>query len=364
MLVMVVWAGGCAPRAQIADAEAESNPAALSKPTGLPAPAGGFTLAIADQTLTSDQIITTSLLKHFRPAARGNDFERFKRIARPQVEQLIVSRITNVLLYSKAKRQLGDKLDDALEKAVQTELTKFLAGFGGDYAKAQQALTQMGMDWESFKEQQKKMMLSQYYISSKLPDPAPVTYTDLLEEYNRLKKELFTIPETLRFRLIDIDIARIQPADPNQDRREAAGGLSNELIKRLNDGEDFAALAKQYSHGYRRDFGGLWNPVQPASLAYPYDVLAYLAKDIEPGQIAGPVEAGGHVFIMRLEEKKDRAVEPFENVQKQLEARIELDRRRLTLDRFGADVIQAAAIANKDAFVDFCLHQIYLRANQ
>ena len=338
-------------------------PAPVSR-ADLPAPKGGFTLAVGAQTLTGDQIITASLLERFRPAARSNDFERFKKIARPQVEHLIVSRITNVLLYSKAKRQLGEKVDEALEKAAQTELGKFLASFGGDYAKAQQALTQMGMDWDSFKEYQKKIMLSQYYISSKLPDPAPITYTDLLEEYDRLKHELFTTPAVLQFRLIDIQVAKVAVTDPNETRLQIAQDLAQELISRIEAGENFSELAKKYSHGHRAAFGGLWKPVQSQSLAAPYDILAVEAENMKPGRLAGPIQADGHLFIMKLEEKKDQTVEPFENVQKRLEAKIELDRRRKALDKFGADVILAAAVTNKDAFVDFCLLEIYQKANQ
>jgi len=330
----------------------------------LPEPVGGFALSVGSETITCSQIINPTLMQRLEPLARKTSLEVFKKQARPLFEQLVINKITEILLYSRAKTELGEKTDEALEKAAETETRRFVLNFGGDYARAEHALRQMNMDWEQFREHQKKMMLSQYYVSSKVSEPAPASYSDLLGEYNKVKKELFTIPAMLRFRLIDIDIAKLRPADPNQSRKEAAGDLSSKLIKLLNDGEDFAALAEQYSHGHRRSFGGLWNAVQPDSLAYPYDVLASLARDIKPGQIAGPVEAGGHIFIMKLEDKRSEGVEPFEKVQTQLEAKIRLERRKHALDKFGQSIVEQAQVANKDAFVGFCMEQVYEKCNQ
>jgi len=84
--------------------------------------------------------------------------------------------------------------------------------------------------------------------------------------------------------------------------------LAGELLGRIDNGEGFGALAGQYSHGHRRLFGGLWKPVQPESLAEPYDILAAEAEKIEPGRTTGPIEAanGEHIFIMKLEDKQSQ----------------------------------------------------------
>ena len=73
------------------------------------------------------------------------------------------------------------------------------------------------------------------------------------------------------------------------------------LYELLEQGEDFDELARQYSHGSFREFGGLWQSVQPDSLAAPYDLLAAEAENIEPGQITDLIVTAEHVFIMKLE---------------------------------------------------------------
>jgi len=363
-LLVSFFATGCALKQQEKPDDSVYTVISAASEADLPSPDGGFTLSVGGETITAGQVANPQLIEKLSPFAKQVDFEQFKKMTRGQIKQLVINRIVEILLYEQAKRQFAENLEDAIEKAVKTEVRKFVASFGADYAKAERALRQMDMDWDSFREYQKKIMLSQYYISTKVPRIGEVTYRQMLDEYNRVKDELFTLPASLRFHLIDIDIAKVQPDDPNQDKTEAAAGLAGELIKRLGAGEDFAALARRYSHGHRRNFGGLWNSVRPDSLAYPYDVLAVLARNTEPGRIAGPVEAGGHIFIMKLEEKVPATVEPFVKVQKQIEAKLRLERRKQAMDKFGRSIVEQAKVANNDAFVDFCLEEIYRRARE
>jgi hypothetical protein len=346
----------------------------LAQREGLPEASGGFVLAVGGETITSDEIITEPLLEHFKPLAQKSSLEQFKKQARPDIEQLLATRISNILLYQQAKRKAGTGVDleDALEKATESEVRRFIAGFDGDYARAEQTLKRMGMDWRSFREYQKKMILSQDYIRQQIPENRPVTYNELVSCYNEIKDEFFTIPATITFRLIDIQIPKLEMTDPNISRLEQAGKLANELMERLRKGEDFGELARQYSHGHRASFGGLWTPLQPSSLAEPYDILASEADKMTPGQIVGPIEAGArpprrqgeHIFIMKLEEKSPKSFMPLENVQKEVEAKILFDRRKRAADEFSANLVQQVALTEKDRFIDFCLEKICQMSNK
>ena len=48
-------------------------------------------------------------------------------------------------------RSTGEETEEGLEKAADSELRKFVLRFGGDQAKADEALQKMGLDRESFK---------------------------------------------------------------------------------------------------------------------------------------------------------------------------------------------------------------------
>ena len=361
LVPVLLLTAGCKVKPKFTEEELAQIP--LTQKTDLPKPSGGFVLVVGSETITSDEIITGPLLEHFRPFAQRNDFERFKKWAKPQLEQIVVTKVSDILLYNQAKKEAGEDIEERLEKLADGEVRKFVASFGGDYAKAEEALKEMRMDWHSFKEYQKKMILSQSYIASQLGKNKLITYSELLEYYNRMKDESFTAPAKLKFRLIDIQIEKLEVADPNQSRQQFAKKLAKELLGRIQAGEDFGELAAGYPQGQAI----VWRIVEtssPESLAEPYDILATRAKKVEPGQTAGPIEAGEHIFIMKLEEKQAESVEPLENVQKQVEEKIIFDRWKKAVGEFRAKLVQQAAPSKKSEFINFCLEKIYLMSNQ
>lgn len=99
--------------------------------------------------------------------------------------------------------------------------------------------------------------------------------------------------------------------------------------------------------------------MQPQSLSVPYDRLAAEAETMEPGQVSEPIITKDHIFIMKLEEKESARYEPFEKVQRRVEERLLLDRRKEALHRLDAEFRRQGALVETDEFVDFCLEKLY-----
>jgi len=361
LLAMTIVCGCGGDKAKFTPEELKAIP--LAQTENLPAISGGFVLSVADQTITDEQIIEP-MLGQMQPAARNSSFEEFKAAAEPVINRIVVNRIADILLFNRAKETGGDQIDEAVEKAVESEVMKFILQFGGDWAQAEEELRRMGMNWKSFREYQKRMILSQSYLASQLGEQEPVTHSELLETYNAMKESYFTSKATIEFQLIDIEKEKLQPADPNQTKDEYGRRLAGELMQRLETGEDFGELAGRFSNGYRAGFGGLWEPVQPKSLAEPYDVLAVQAGKISPGQLAGPIESGEHIFIMKLVSRQAGSVEPFEKVQEQVEGKIRFDRRKAAIDAISDKLVEQAAVADRQAFVNYCLRKMYTMSNK
>jgi hypothetical protein len=204
-------------------------------------------------------------------------------------------------------------------------------------------------------------MLSYSYIREQLSEENLITHSELLEYYNKMKEGLFRRPALIKFQLIDIEAAKLEVTDPNQSRQERAKSLANELLEQIKTGQDLNELAQKYPGV---SFIGLSKPVQPESLEKPYDILAAEAEKMEPGQISAPIEVGAHIFIMKLEEKRPRALVPFAKVQKQIEAQITFERRKKAIEKFNQKLAEQAKLGEKDRFADFCLEQIYQICNQ
>jgi parvulin-like peptidyl-prolyl isomerase len=361
IFIAVLFLAGCGAKPKFTPEQLAVMP--LAKRDGLPEASGGFALVVGDQTITAEDVIGP-VFERLAQVAQKSDFNGFKQLAGPVIEQQLVSRISDALLYSKARKEAGEQIDDELDRATTAEVRKFVMDFGGDYAKAEQALKQMGMDWGRFEQYKRRWILSQSYLAQQLPKNEPITYGEMTVAYDETKNQLYTMPAVCQFRLIDIEPARMQVIDPNKPRRQQAKDLAERIAGQIKQGEDFEKLARDYSHDHRASAGGLWRKVDPASLAPPYDVLAKKAESMRPGQVTDVIENQGHFFIMQLVEFKPKSVEPFEKVQSQVKARIAFDRLRQALDKLNNELLQQASAADKSKFVDFCVREIYRMANK
>ncbi|MDO8301710.1 MAG: peptidyl-prolyl cis-trans isomerase, partial [Sedimentisphaerales bacterium] len=332
----------------------------------LPSCSGGMVLPVNGELITVNEVIS-SQLEELRPMAEKGDYLDFRRNARPLIDQGISNRISNIVLHQKAKKEMKEGIDEQLDKAADTEIRQFLAGFNGNYADAEKAIKKMGMDWKSFREYQKKLILVQYFLSEELKDKRPITYSEMHQYYENAKDEQFHTAAMIQFRLIDIVPARFKPDanDPNLTREKAAQRLADTVMEKLKAGEDFGALAKQYSYDpVRAPLGGLWTPVSVGSLAAPYDVLETAAAKLEPGQVAGPIEAKDRIFILKLESKRAESYEPFEKVQHTVEISIKLQRRKDAVDKMVNKLMAQADVGDRNVFLELCLQKAYQQVKQ
>jgi hypothetical protein len=343
ILTVGLLSAGCSEKPQFTAEQLAAMP--LARRDGLPDASGGFALVVGEQSITADEVVGPVFEKLAQTAQRNN-FERFRQIAEPIIEERLVDRISDAILYSRAKKEAGENIKDELDRVTTAEVRKFVMNFGGDYARAEEALKQMGMDWEKFEQYKRRLVLSQSYIAQQFPDQdQPVTYSEMIVVYDNIKDKVYTTPASLQFRLIDIEPAKFQPADANKPRDEQAREIAYSIVNRINAGDTFEQLAKELPQWSRASEGGLWRKLDPESLAAPYDVLATRAATMKPGEVAGPIEAGGHIFIMQLVEYQP-------------------DRMRPAIEKLNNELLQQASAADRARFVDFCVREIYRMANK
>ncbi len=330
----------------------------------LPTASGAMTMSLYTETITSDEILQ-AVEEPLRPAAARMERQVFVRQALPLLRQTIRSKAADILLYEQARKQAPSTINDALDKAVDQEINRFVASYGNNYALAEASIRRMGMDWRTFRDYQKKLILTHSYLSKKINDDVRFTHRRMLEHYEAVKAEQFCRSGTLEFHAIDIvpDQLAADQIDAGQTAEEAARELAKALTARARAGEDFAELARTYSHGPLAKSGGRWLPVTIGAdaLPAPYDVLEKTALAMEPGEVSAPVANDGHLFIVRLDRKELGGCKPFTEVQPLIEQQLKFQHRQQQYDTYINELMKQVDRVELEQFAEFCAETAYDR---
>ncbi len=331
-------------------------------------------LLVAGKEITSDDIINTPVRsgtsviipgEFFAEFARSMNADEFREKIHDRLLAILADRISDILLYKSAKKEIGDSIDDYLEKTIDSEIRKKVQQFGGDELKADEAIKEAWHDRETYKKELRREILIQWYLSTQKSDDSFIPYRRLIRKYDSMKDENFVIKPVIEFRSIDIRPSSLQLPDPNMDRNKYAGNLANELYAKLKSGEDFGELATTYSHGHRKSFAGLWEPLNPDSLAAPFDILATTAMKMNPGEISEPIITDSYIFIIKLEKKTPAGYIPFEQVQvKVRKAVIKEQNDAKAMSQLDKSINQQMERFETVVFVDYCLDKIHKKSNQ
>ncbi|WP_062352253.1 peptidylprolyl isomerase [Bacillus kwashiorkori] len=191
------------------------------------------------------------------------------------------------LVYEKV---LADKYE-VTDKEVEAEIETFKEQLGESYS---MFLAQYGIKDD---EQLKDILRMQLLQEKAVLDGQTITDEELQEQYNMESKTV-----TARHILV---------ADEN---------TAKEVLDKLNNGEKFEDLAKEYSTDGTKDKGGDLGVLDPNSLDRDFAVAAFKLKE---GEVSSPVKSqfGYHIIeATKVEDKKD--VKPFAEMKSELEDKV------------------------------------------
>jgi parvulin-like peptidyl-prolyl isomerase len=369
VLLVLLALAGCEGKRKAALTDEE-----IRLKTYAPLPTQPDEILISGETITCEDVMVSppkedtegpSLKERLEARAKEVPLDQFMAETRPLIQQRLNRNIiTRIVLSKRARRELGEKADDTLDKMAEKELRRFiLEEHGGNGAEADAALQKRGINRTTYKERWKRDFLTQYVVDSTYRRNRPVTYGEIVAQYDKVKDKEFLREGVLQLRLIDLDVAKVQVTDPNDDPLKKTRQTAEELRKRIDAGEDFGELAKKYSNDPRGSTGGLLKPRNPNSFESPYDVLAAKAKEMQVGQVAGPIEVPGRVFLVKVEAKQDQGYRPVTEVEDQVRDEIRRERSQAALKELENEIAQQVAGADTTQFVDYCLERLYRLAH-
>lgn len=161
---------------------------------------------------------------------------------------------------------------------------------------AQAAVKEGIADSEEYKRRlalyQAKALRDAYFAQTILPT---VTEDEMKKAY---ESEASKVAQTERVRARDIQVATEQEA--------------KEIRARLDKGEKFEDLAKQYSLDASKDYGGDLGYFSAAEMVPEFSNAAFALK---PGEISQPVKTDRGWHIIKLEDRKMGGAQPYDQVK-------------------------------------------------
>lgn len=261
---------------------------------------------VGDEIITQDEVVKRAAVAIKEAQERHNNddeiIERINEILQNTLDELINRKV----LIKEATRQFGT--NELMMKDVEKDLDSFVKGAVknvGSLSKYYEIAESQGINPIEKKNELKedimidKIMKENVYTKVKIqPKAIRLYYREHIDEFSQ-KKEV-------KLRHIMVKFSA------HNDNKDEAYSLAQKVMKLLQKGEDFVALAKQYSEGPNAEDGGLWSFEEAEELRKDLRDVVHRLKDNEYSKIVeSPI--GYHIFKVEL--VKPEMVHGFEEVQ-------------------------------------------------
>ncbi len=310
----------------------------------------GVVVRVNDDAVTSAEVL--KLLRKQLSEIAGDikrdkeghlNLEDFVPKALGLVQNETMAHIYNLLIYQFARKDLDkvEGIDKAIEKMREEKRKEIILQYGGSETKARKELALRGSTIEKELESTEKEMVISGYRDKHFTPTLKVTRSQLLQYYRLHLKDKFTQEATIEFELIDIW----------KSKNKEATKVAERAMAELEEGTEFAEVAKKYSNGYYRDNGGRWRPMHPDSVRDIYKPVVEALKQTEQGALTGIIETDTSVFIGRLIAYTPASVAPFSEVQNDIFLAIRDQRWDTYSENLGNRLLAEAVLGDIDGFI-------------
>jgi len=170
-------------------------------------------------------------------------------------------------------------------------------------------------------------MLSMEYLDKVVAQRVQVTEEDLRKHYEENVKS-YQLPERARVRQILLKVERTAP----EAEVAAVKARAGKLLAQAKAGGDFAALASEHSEDEAsKRKGGEVGPFARGSLAPEFEEAAFSLK---PGEVSGIVETDAGFHILKVEERLEPSVQPYDEVKERIRRKVTIDMKRKAVDDY------------------------------
>ncbi|MBI4763918.1 MAG: peptidylprolyl isomerase [Deltaproteobacteria bacterium] len=175
-----------------------------------------------------------------------------------------------------------------------------------------QVAKKKGFDKKPEIRNQQEMIINNFlatiYLQKEVVEKVTIT-ENKARAYYQDHGDLFKTPEMIRVKHI---LIKTESTAPEEEKKKAKA-KAEETLKKLKDGGDFSKLATEVSEDPgTKDKGGDLDFFPKGTMIPAFEEVAFALK---PGEISGLVETEYGYHVIKMEEKKDALLEPYEKIK-------------------------------------------------
>jgi len=274
--------------------------------------------------IVNDEIITVSdymnehdmIYELLRSQLRGEEFSQQYEIEK---QGLLERMITERLLLQEAIRKdirSTANVDDQIRTMIDNIKAQYEIGSDEEFKRA---MTQQGINYENWIDQQEKNILQQALIFSEVGRSIVIDETDVINYYD-LHPDEFTEPPEYKLKAIYV-------SSGDKSEEEARAKMA-EIDRKLAEGGELENLAEEYSEGPEKDNQGDIGTYKKGDMD---KTLEQAVENLEEGSLTSWIEIPSGWFLIKLEEKTESRLKTFDEVKKDVENALFLQEQQVKI---------------------------------
>jgi peptidyl-prolyl cis-trans isomerase SurA len=196
-----------------------------------------------------------------------------------------------------------------------------------------QAINASGVTIARLKKKYEEQIMMRKLVNAIISSRVSISPTQVTAYYYGNIKD-FSAPDTVRFKVL-----LIKPSE--EETLNSARRVTESVLKRINEGEDFDMLVREFSQGPNTDIGGDMG-YMPAGSTIPE--IEDAVSGLSPDEVSGIIEAGSGFYIVKVLDKKKAGTVPIIEVSELIKERLFQRESELTLREFVAKLKEDAYI--------------------
>jgi len=309
-------------QAQTKPAQGSSSPAAATQPTSgvppagqppagaqpaAPPPAKPVPAALPEVVARIDGKPVTKA--EFERAIHNIEARAGRSVPAEQRNQVLRSVLDELIAFKLVLTEAQVRSIGVTDTEVDARLAEIKKQFPTEAA-FQEALKQRQLNLADLKTETRTELIVNKTVEAEVA-PKVVVGQPELDAFYKENPDQFKQPEQVRASHILFPI----DASAAEDAKKKTRAEAESVLKRAQSGEDFAALAKQYSKDSSASNGGDLNFFPRGQMVPAFEQVAFT---LDPGKISGLVESQFGIHIIKVTEKRPGRVVPLAEVSDRL----------------------------------------------